>query len=107
MYSCCALDVGYDNPYFVTLETNYGDADSDPTGEAARETEKELVYFELDLGLNHVARKWAEVVDRSANILFQVPGAPAGPGGEDGTGGPELLDPVRPVALRADQPVGL
>ena len=33
-----------------------------------------LTYYELDLGLNHVVRKWSEPTDRRANLLLQVPG---------------------------------
>lgn len=33
-----------------------------------------LTYYELDLGLNHVVRKWSEPTDPRANILVQVPG---------------------------------
>src|SRR5690606_34913306 len=57
------------------------EADQDPTGQAYEETEKMLVYYELDLGLNHVVRKWSEPVDRTANCLFQVPGGTDGPSG--------------------------
>ena len=32
-----------------------------------------LTFYELDLGLNHVVRKWSEETDRGANKL--VPGA--------------------------------
>ena len=53
------LDVGYDNPMFACLELNYGEADEDSTGEAAQQTEKVLTYYQLDLGLNHVIRKWS------------------------------------------------
>jgi splicing factor 3B subunit 3 len=67
-----AVDVGFENPMFACLEVDYADADTDPTGEAAQEVEKHLTYYELDLGLNHVVRKWSEVVDRKANLL--VPG---------------------------------
>ena len=74
------LDVGYDNPIFACLEINYGDADEDPTGEAAAQTEKVLTYYQLDLGLNHVIRKWSKTVERSANLLARVPGD-SGPGG--------------------------
>ena len=52
------VDVGFDNPIFACIELDYADADQDPTGEAAEETEKNLTYYELDLGLNHVIRKW-------------------------------------------------
>ena len=63
------LDVGYDNPIFACLELNYAEADEDPTGEAAAHAEKFLTYYQLDLGLNHVIRKWSEATERSANLL--------------------------------------
>jgi hypothetical protein len=50
-------------------------------GEAALEAEKMLTYYELDLGLNHVIRKWSEPVNRTANCLLSVPGGNDGPGG--------------------------
>jgi splicing factor 3B subunit 3 len=69
-----AVDVGFENPVFACLEIDYTEADTDSTGEAAAQTEKILTYYELDLGLNHVIRKWSDVVDRKANLL--VPGKP-------------------------------
>jgi splicing factor 3B subunit 3 len=33
-----------------------------------------LTYYELDLGLNHVVRKWSEPTDPRSNMLVQVPG---------------------------------
>jgi splicing factor 3B subunit 3 len=81
VFALVALDVGYANPVFAALEVDYGDSDQDPTGEAYENIEKTLVYYELDLGLNHVVRKWADPVDRTANILFQVPGGTDGPSG--------------------------
>ena len=53
----------------------------DPTGEAASEAQKQLVLYELDLGLNHVIRKSSEPVDNGANLLIPVPGGEDGPGG--------------------------
>ncbi|CEJ88710.1 Putative Pre-mrna-splicing factor rse1 [[Torrubiella] hemipterigena] len=76
-----ALDVGYANPVFAAIEINYTDVDQDPTGEAVEETETQLVYYELDLGLNHVVRKWSEPVDSTSSMLFQVPGGNDGPSG--------------------------
>ncbi|KAF2010937.1 hypothetical protein BU24DRAFT_377682 [Aaosphaeria arxii CBS 175.79] len=75
------LDVGYDNPIFGALELDYSSSETDPTGEAYEVLEKELVYYELDLGLNHIVRKWSEPVDRTSNILFRVPGGPNAPSG--------------------------
>jgi splicing factor 3B subunit 3 len=79
--SLISLDVGYENPIFAALELDYSDADQDSTGKAAEEIEKQLVFYELDLGLNHVIRKWTDTVDRSSNLLFQVPGGTDGPSG--------------------------
>ena len=36
--------------------------------------EQMLTYYELDLGLNHVVRKWSEPTNPRANLLVQVPG---------------------------------
>jgi splicing factor 3B subunit 3 len=30
-----------------------------------------LTFYELDLGLNHVVRKWSEATDSRANMLVQ------------------------------------
>ncbi|KAF7971621.1 hypothetical protein HWV62_20728 [Athelia sp. TMB] len=68
------LDVGFDNPMYAALEVDYSESDQDPTGDAYRKTDKMLTYYELDLGLNHVVRKWSEPTDPRANLLVQVPG---------------------------------
>ena len=81
VFSLVALDVGYANPVFAALETNYSESDQDPSGQAYHELEIQLVYYELDLGLNHIVRKWSEPVDRTSTLLFQVPGGNDGPSG--------------------------
>ena len=83
VFSCVGLDVGLENPVFALLELDYTEADEDEsgTGAAAAQTEKLLTYYELDLGLNHVVRKWCEPVSRLANLLIAVPGGEDGPGG--------------------------
>ncbi|KAI8577471.1 hypothetical protein K450DRAFT_251826 [Umbelopsis ramanniana AG] len=81
IHDCVGLDVGFDNPIFACLEIDYSEADNDPTGEALKDTEKILTYYELDLGLNHVVRKWSEPVDYKANMLIPVPGGTDGPSG--------------------------
>lgn len=43
--------------------------------------QKHLTFYELDLGLNTVVRKWSEPVDNGANLLIAVPGGGDGPGG--------------------------
>ncbi|KAI9816650.1 MAG: pre-mRNA-splicing factor rse1 [Thelocarpon impressellum] len=81
LFAMVGLDVGYENPVFAALEVDYSESDQDPTGQAYEEVEKSLVYYELDLGLNHVIRKWSDPVDRTASMLFQVPGGADGPSG--------------------------
>ncbi|KAM0343269.1 hypothetical protein ACHAPU_008719 [Fusarium lateritium] len=79
--SMVALDVGYSNPVFAALEIDYSEVDQDSTGQAMEELDTQLVYYELDLGLNHVVRKWSDPVDPTASTLFQVPGGSDGPSG--------------------------
>lgn len=80
-FQIVGVDVGFENPIFAALEVDYTDSDTDPSGEAYKAVEKSLVYYELDLGLNHVVRKWADRVDRKANYLIPVPGGVDGPSG--------------------------
>lgn len=79
VFCLIALDVGYDNPMFASLEVDY--SSSDNSAEGYDELKKELVYYELDLGLNHIVRKWSEPVDRTAHTLFRVPGGSNSPSG--------------------------
>jgi splicing factor 3B subunit 3 len=81
VFALVSLDVGYENPVFAALEIDYSDSDQDPSGQAYKDVEKQLVFYELDLGLNHVVRRWTDTVDRTANMLFQVPGGTDGPSG--------------------------
>ncbi|MEW5303982.1 MAG: hypothetical protein WDW36_006625 [Sanguina aurantia] len=81
VFSVCGLDCGFDNPIFAAIELDYSDADQDPTGEAASVAQKHLTFYELDLGLNTVVRKWSDPVDNGANLLIAVPGGADGPGG--------------------------
>ncbi|GAA6004559.1 hypothetical protein JCM10207_000934 [Rhodosporidiobolus poonsookiae] len=74
IHSIIGVDVGFENPLFAALEVDYTEADQDPTGAAFDAAEKMLTYYELDLGLNHVVRKWSEPTDPRANLLVQVPG---------------------------------
>eukprot|EP00992_Anisonema_acinus_P013135 TRINITY_DN8566_c0_g1_i3.p1 TRINITY_DN8566_c0_g1~~TRINITY_DN8566_c0_g1_i3.p1 ORF type:complete len:1206 (+),score=374.60 TRINITY_DN8566_c0_g1_i3:30-3647(+) len=78
VHSICGVDVRFDNPLFAAIEIDYGDLDDDPEAE---EPQKQLVYYELDLGLNHVLRKWSTPVDSSSNLLIPVPGGNDGPSG--------------------------
>ena len=61
-------------------QLDYAEADGDPTGEAAEEAEKNLTYYELDLGLNHVVRAVAQRIRRAGHCL----GGRSEGAGEDG-----------------------
>lgn len=80
-YSITGVDCGFDNPIFAAIELDYSEADQDSTGQAATEAQKHLTFYELDLGLNHVSRKWTEPIDNGANLLVTVPGGDEGPSG--------------------------
>lgn len=77
VWACVGLDTGYENPLFACLEVDYEDQQALADGVG----EKMLTFYELDLGLNHVVRKWSDRVDASANRLVAVPGDKDGPGG--------------------------
>lgn len=81
VYSIAGVDCGFDNPVFAAIELDYSEADQDSTGQAANEAQKHLTFYELDLGLNHVARKWSGPIDNGANLLVTVPGGGDGPSG--------------------------
>ncbi|MCL7031685.1 hypothetical protein MKW94_020992 [Papaver nudicaule] len=81
VYSIAGVDCGFDNPIFAAIELDYSEADQDSTGTAANEAQKHLTFYELDLGLNHVSRKWTEPIDNGANMLVTVPGGGDGPSG--------------------------
>ncbi|XP_067136925.1 splicing factor 3B subunit 3 [Centruroides vittatus] len=81
VYHMVGVDVGFENPMFACLEMDYEDADSDPTGEAAQTTQQTLTFYELDLGLNHVVRKYSEPLEEHGNFLISVPGGSDGPSG--------------------------
>jgi splicing factor 3B subunit 3 len=76
-FDMVGVDVGYENPMFAVLEVNYEEAEqTGVTGE-----DKLLIYYEMDLGLNHVIRKFCEPVDSTSHRLISVPGSNNGPGG--------------------------
>lgn len=75
------LDVHFENPMFACLEVDYEEADNDVTGEVAARTPMSLTFYELDLGLNHVVRKYSEPIEEHANLLISVPGGKDGPSG--------------------------
>ncbi len=74
------VDNGYDNPIFACLEVQY--VDTEDLTASSKPPPKQLAYYELDLGLNHVSRKWAVDVDSSSYCLAALPGY--GDGGPSG-----------------------
>ena len=108
-FDLIGVDVGFDNPIFAALEVDQEEVENEPdtkevltlpspalplhlpasapaSSHLARHVaqvlyEKLLVFYELDLGLNHVVRKWSDAVDPTANKLIAVPGGNEGPGG--------------------------
>ncbi|CAN8069477.1 unnamed protein product [Agarophyton chilense] len=69
-YNTVAVDVGYENPVFASLERSY-----------SSDAKKMLVYYELDLGLNTLVRKHQSEVRDSSYVMLTVPGGDDGPGG--------------------------
>jgi len=65
-FDLCGLDVGLENPVFASLEAAYSDGDE--PGDA--QTQKQVVFYEVDLGLNHVLRKLSVAVDFRASRIF-------------------------------------
>ena len=69
-----ALDNGLENPQFACLEVDCGDVDDPRSAAASGQITKLLVVYEVDLGLNHVVRKFAEPLPATAHSLISVPG---------------------------------
>jgi splicing factor 3B subunit 3 len=76
-----AMDVGYENPLFASIEVDFSESDTDPTSKAFEEIEKNIIFYELDLGLNHVVRKNSIPVDMTCHYLIALPGDDKGPSG--------------------------
>lgn len=80
-FAMCGVDVGIENPQFACIEVDYGESDNQYSAVVTGEHQKMLIFYEMDLGLNHVVRKFSTPVDKTAHMLIQVPGDPYGPGG--------------------------
>ncbi|KAJ3244641.1 Splicing factor 3B subunit 3 [Chytriomyces hyalinus] len=80
-YHLVGVDVGYENPIFAAIEVDCTEADQDPSPDALEAIEKVVTFYELDLGLNHIVRKWSDTIDRTSNLLVAVPGGADGPSG--------------------------
>jgi len=80
VFCMCGIDVGFENPMFACVELDYEECDQDPSVDASA-VKQTLTFYELDLGLNHVVRKYSEQLEERANMLISVPGGNDGPGG--------------------------
>ncbi|KAK4936787.1 pre-mRNA-splicing factor rse1, partial [Elasticomyces elasticus] len=78
-FALCALDTAFENPIFAALEVDYSEVEAGNI--SYEEAEKTLVYYEIDLGLNHVVRKWVDPVEYTSHKLFAIPGGADGPSG--------------------------
>ena len=77
LFSIVGLDVGFENPLFASIEALYDQKeDSGDTGAS-----KMFTVYEMDLGINHVVRKYTEPVPESAHMLVPLTGGTDGPGG--------------------------
>lgn len=81
VFDICGIDMGFENPQFACLEVDYGESDNISSSVVTGVYQKILVFYEMDLGLNHVIRKIAQPIDNTANLLIPVPGGTDGPGG--------------------------
>ena len=89
------VDNGFDNPIFASLEFQYPDDEDTIAAAQASQNgsngnsgnydilalQKEVAYYELDLGLNHVSRRWASSTLPTACCLAALHGGADGPGG--------------------------
>lgn len=94
-FDSCALDVGFENPVFVTLECSKESIDNSVQKETSKDNHeadvnqppcppKTLAFWEMDLGLNHVVKKCTLPADKTATGLIPVPAGidfAEGPGG--------------------------
>lgn len=97
-YDICGLDVGYENPVFISLEVSYEAVDSYTASSAGKKGQqqhhqqqqafkapsKHLAFWEMDLGLNHVVKKCTLTCDQSGTSIIPIPAGTEfseGPGG--------------------------
>jgi splicing factor 3B subunit 3 len=62
-FDMVGIDVGIENPQFGCLEVDYGESDQPYAACVTGEGQKTLTIYEMDLGLNHVVRKFCVPVD--------------------------------------------
>lgn len=69
IFGTAGVDVGYDNPLFAVIESDYGDWDEPDAPVKTGNVVKNLTFYEMDLGLNHVVRKSTERIDITASSI--------------------------------------
>jgi splicing factor 3B subunit 3 len=82
-HAMVGLDVGFENPCFACLEVDYStlqlqDEDMAMGNRVTAEfapavAVKSLTYYALDLGLNHVVRRWSAPVESTSHRLIPLP----------------------------------
>lgn len=88
VYDTCGVDVGHENPLFAVIESDYGEIDEFDAAVITGEVKKNLTFYEMDLGLNHVIRKATSTIDQSATNVLPIP---FGKNGSNGPGGVLVL----------------
>ncbi|ETB61854.1 hypothetical protein YYC_01663 [Plasmodium yoelii 17X] len=83
-HAVVALNVGFENPMFVSIEQNYENLDKqvlNANEQIMEYPKKGLCFWEMDLGLNHVIKKHTIPIDITAHLLIPLPGGQQGPSG--------------------------
>ncbi|VTZ71192.1 splicing factor 3B subunit 3, putative [Plasmodium chabaudi chabaudi] len=93
-HAVVGLNVGFENPMFVSIEQNYETLDKEVTNgniqlssnpnedqQIMEYPKKGLCFWEMDLGLNHVIKKHTIPIDITAHLLIPLPGGQQGPSG--------------------------
>ncbi|CRG96985.1 splicing factor 3B subunit 3, putative [Plasmodium gallinaceum] len=75
------LNVGFENPMFASIEQNYEMLDKQSNIDDLDYPKKGLCFWEMDLGLNHVIKKYTLPIDITAHLLIPIPGGQQGPSG--------------------------
>lgn len=67
------LDMGYENPLFIALESDYGDPSDPNSSISTGVVTKQVSFYEMDLGLNTLSLSKIIKVDFSAYKILSFP----------------------------------
>ena len=70
VFDLIGIDTGYEDIVFASLESNYGELDDPESIINTGIKTKDLVFFNVNLGLNNVVKSGSVKVDNSANMLL-------------------------------------